>query len=64
VGHGRQDHHVSGETHDVGLTEPRLGSGGLVVMGIFGIFRDFVLLCLFSLWFFAIDEVSNMYWVF
>ena len=39
------------------------GSGGLVVRGIFGIFRDFVLLFLFSLWFFAIDEVSNKYWV-
>ena len=39
------------------------GSGGLPVRGIFDIFKDFVLLFLFSLWFFAIDEVSNRYWV-
>jgi hypothetical protein len=36
---------------------------GLVVRGIFGIFRDFVLLYLFLLWFFAIDDVLNKYWV-
>jgi hypothetical protein len=36
---------------------------GLVVRGIFDIFRDFVLLYLFLLWFFRIDEVLNKYWV-
>ena len=36
----------SGETHGVGLAGPCHGSGGLVVRGIF---RDFILLFLFSL---------------